>query len=229
MAPTRNLMLLAWTGPIGIAFVLLGWMVFAGFLPPPSPTLTGRALTELWSDHTNLKRAGMVLCIWGGSLYVPFTVAVGILLRRSQSEHAVLAAAQTALGIFGTVFFTLNFLVLAVVAYRADLPPEVLQPLHDLGFVMTFSPVAPFTFQYLAIGVAILQDSSGRPLFPRWVGYANLWVGLLLIPAGAIPFFKTGPMAWNGVLAFWIPVAVFVAWFFIMFAAMRKAVKVVTA
>jgi hypothetical protein len=229
MSSTRNLMLLVWTGPVGIVFVLLGWMVFAGFLPPPSPTITGAGLTELWSDHSNLKRAGMVLCIWGGSMYVPFTVAVGILLRRSQSEHAVLATTQTALGTFGTVFFTLNFVVLSAVAYRPDLPPEVIQPLHDLGFIMTFSPVAPFTFQYFAIGLAILQDTSHRPLFARWVGYANLWVGLLLIPACAIPFFKTGPMAWNGVLAFWIPVAVFVAWFFIMFATMRRAVKEVSA
>jgi hypothetical protein len=229
MTRTRNLMLLVWTGPIGIALVLVGWMVLAGFLPPPSPTITGGGLTDLWSDHSNLKRAGMVLCIWGGTMYVPFTVAVGIMLRRSQSEHAVLAAAQTALGTFGTVFFTLNFVILSAVAYRPDLPPQVLQPLHDLGFIMTFSPVAPFTFQYFTIGVAILQDTSQRPVFARWVGYANLWVGLLLIPACAIPFFKTGPMAWNGPLAFWIPVAVFVAWFFIMFATMRKAAKTVSA
>ncbi|HEX9834014.1 MAG TPA: hypothetical protein VGA66_13220 [Mycobacterium sp.] len=141
----------------------------------------------------------------------------------------MLAAAQTTLGTFGTVFFSLNFLVLAAVAYRPELPPQVLQPLRDLGLIMTFSPVAPFTFQYLAIGLAILQDTSGRPLFPRWVGYANLWVGLLLVPACAIPFFKTGLMAWNGLLAFWIPVAVFVAWFFIMFTAMRKAVHAITA
>ncbi|WP_099024550.1 hypothetical protein [Mycolicibacterium palauense] len=224
MPQNRNLMLLVWTGPIGIVLVLLGWMVMAGFLPPPSPTITGGALTDLWSHQTNLKRAGMVLCVWGGVLYVPFTVAVGILLRRSQSEHGVLAATQTALGTFGTVFFSLNFLVLAAVAYRPDLPPEVLQPLHDLGFFMTFAPVAPFTLQYLAIGMAVLQDTSDRPLFPRWVGYANLWVAVLFIPACAIPFFKTGLMAWNGLLAFWIPVAVFVAWFFIMFTAMRKAV-----
>jgi hypothetical protein len=229
MASTRNLMLLVWTGPLGIALVLVGWMMLAGFLPPPSPTITGTALTDLWAHNTNLKRAGMVMSVWGGSLYVPFTVAVGILLRRSQSEHYVLAQTQTVLGTFGTVFFSLNFLVLAAAAYRPDLSPSAVQPLHDLGFFMTFSPVAPFTFQYLAIGVAILQDTSDRPLFPRWVGYANLWVGILLIPACAIPFFKTGPMAWNGILSFWIPVAVFVAWFFIMFAVMRKAVNTLNA
>ncbi|WP_235738323.1 hypothetical protein [Mycolicibacterium austroafricanum] len=218
-------MLLVWTGPVGIVLVLTGWMVCAGFLPPPSPTMTGAALADLWSHGRSLKLLGMVLCVWGGSLYVTFTVAVGILLRRSQPDQRVLATAQTALGTFGTVFFSLNFLVLAAVAYRPEQPPETLQSLHDLGFIMTFSPVAPFTFQYIAIGLAVLQDRSESPLFPRWLGYANLWVALLLVPACAIPFFKTGPMAWNGILAFWIPVAVFVAWFAIMFATMRNIVR----
>lgn len=220
----RNLMCLVWTGPVGIALVLLGWMVLAGFLPPPSPALPPDRVAELWAEHTNLKRLGMILCVWGGCLYVPFTVAVGIVLRRSESGDRILSTAQTALGTFGTVFFSLNFLMLAVVAYRPDQPTQVIQPLHDFGFIMTFAPVAPFTFQYIAIGVAILQDTNPVPVFPRWVAYTNFWVAILLVPATAIPFFKTGPMAWNGILAFWIPVAVFVGWFVVMFWAMRQAV-----
>jgi hypothetical protein len=31
-------------------------------------------------------------------------------------------------------------------------------------------------------------------------------------------------MAWNGLLAFWIPVAVFAAWFFVMFWAIRRVI-----
>lgn len=216
--------MLAWSGPIGIALVLVGWMVLAGFLPPPSPDLSPQQVADLWADHTNLKRLGMVMCVWGGTLYVPFTVAVGVLLRRTETGDRVLSTAQTALGTFGTVFFTLNFLILAVVAFRPARPSEVTQQLHDLGFIMTFSPVAPFTLQYIVIGVAILQDRSGSPVFPRWVAYANFWIGLLLVPASFIPFFKNGPMAWNGVLSFWIPVVVFVAWFGVMFWAMRAAV-----
>lgn len=97
---SRNLMLLVWTGPVGIVLVLLGWMVFAGFLPPPSPALPANRVAEVWATHTNLKRLGMILCVWGGSLYVPFTVAVGILLRRGESGERVLSTAQTALGTF---------------------------------------------------------------------------------------------------------------------------------
>jgi hypothetical protein len=218
-------MVLAWSGPVGIALVLLGWMVLAGFLPPPSPDLSPQQVAELWAHHTNAKRLGMVMCVWGGTLYVPFTVAVGLLLRRTEVGERVLSTTQTALGTFGTVFFTLNFLILAVVAFRPARPSEITQQLHDLGFIMTFSPVAPFTLQYIAIGVAILLDRSATPVFPRWVAYANLWIGLLLVPACLIPFFKNGPLAWNGILSFWIPVVVFVAWFAVMFWAIIAAVQ----
>jgi hypothetical protein len=217
-------MVLVWSGPVGIALVLLGWMILAGFLPPPPPDLSPQQVADLWAHHTNLKRLGMVVCVWGGTLYVPFTVAVGLLLRRTEAGERVLSTTQTALGTFGTVFFTLNFLILAVVAYRPARPSEVTQQLHDLGFIMTFSPVAPFTLQYIVIGVAILLDRSVTPVFPRWVAYANFWIGVLLVPACLIPFFKTGPLAWNGILSFWIPVVVFVAWFAVMFGAMRAAV-----
>lgn len=210
---------------MGIALVLLGWMVLAGFLPPPSPELSPQQVADLWSHHTNAKRLGMVMCVWGGTLYVPFTVAVGLVLRRTEAGDRVLSTAQTALGTFGTVFFTLNFLILAVVAFRPARPSEITQQLHDLGFIMTFSPVAPFTLQYIAIGAAILLDRSATPVFRRWVAYANLWIGLLLVPACLIPFFKTGPLAWNGILSFWIPVAVFVAWFVVMFCAITAAAR----
>jgi len=222
--PDRRLMVLAWSGPVGIALVLLGWMVLAGFLPPPSPDLSPQQVADVWAQHTNLKRLGMIICVWGGTLYVPFTVAVGLLLRRTEAGDRVLSTTQTALGTFGTVFFTLNFLILAVVAFRPARPSEITQQLHDLGFIMTFSPVAPFTLQYIVIGVAILLDRSVRPVFSRWVAYANFWIGLLLVPACLIPFFKAGPLAWNGILSFGIPVAVFVAWFVVMFCAINAAV-----
>lgn len=221
---SRNLLLLIWTGPVGIVTVLIGWMALAGFLPPPSPAMSPAGFASMWAQHTDLKRLGMVLCVWGGTLYVPFTVAVALMLRRAESDERILSTTQLALGTFGTVFFTLNFLVLAAAAFRPTLPAEANQPLTDLGFIMTFSPVAPFTFQYAVIGLAILQVPGRHPVFARWVGYLNLWVALLLVPACAIPFFKTGILAWNGLLSFWIPVAVFVAWFFVMFAVMRRSV-----
>lgn len=220
-----NLLLLAWCGPVCIVTVLFGWAVLAGFLPPPAPSLSPAEAVAVWQHHTTAKRAGLILCVWGGTLYIPFTLAVMFGLRRGEPGRAILSTAQAALGVFGTVFFSLNFYVLAMTPYRLDPDPAGIEPLHDLGFALTFSPVQPFTFQYLLIALAILQDRSARPVFPRWVGYVNIFCGLLLVPACLIPLFHTGPLAWNGVFSFWVPVAEFTGWFFVMFWALRRRLR----
>lgn len=195
-------------------------MILAGFLPPPRPTLADSDVTELWRHHTVAKQLGMVMCVWGGVLYVPFTVAIAMYLRRCEFGMPVWSIGQGALGVFGTVFFSLNFLLLAMVPFR---PSQISHTLHDVGMAMTFAPVAPFSFQYLLIALAILQGGSSVTAIPRWVGYANLWVAIGLLPASLIPLFDRGPIAWNGLLSFWIPVGVFVVWFGIMFWAGRRA------
>jgi hypothetical protein len=45
---------------------------------------------------------------------------------------------------------------------------------------------------------------------PRWFGYLNLLLGFLLIAGTFVYLVKTGPLAWNGLLAFWIPSMVYV-------------------
>jgi hypothetical protein len=40
-------------------------------------------------------------------------------------------------------------------------------------------------------------------VFPRWVSYWAIFTGLSFLPITAMPFFKTGPLAWNGAITFW--------------------------
>jgi hypothetical protein len=215
-------MLLAWAGPVGLLLVFAG-LALAGFIPPPSPGLTQSQTIELWRHHPDLKRAGMILCLWGGTLYVPFAIAITLAMRRIPGDRGILSTAQAALGVFGTVFYSVNFLILATIPFRPDAPQV---SLHDLGFIFTFAPAQPFVFQYLVIGIAILQDTTNRPVFPRWVAYLNFWVAVGLLPPSLIPFFRSGPLAWNGILGFWIPAAVFVSWFAVMFPFLRRAAAI---
>jgi hypothetical protein len=40
----------------------------------------------------------------------------------------------------------------------------------------------------------------------------SLWDALLLVPDGLMAFFKVGPFAWDGIMAFYIPLTVFFVW-----------------
>jgi len=72
--------------------------------------------------------------------------------------------------------------------------------------------------------VAVLIDKRPRPVFPRWLGYVNIWLALMFTPASFLVFFKTGPLAWNGVLVWWVPVTAFLLWFVPNFVFLLKAV-----
>jgi hypothetical protein len=49
-----------------------------------------------------------------------------------------------------------------------------------------------FTSWNLALGLAILSDTRSSKIFPRWLGYYNIFVGLSFLPDLLVPFFKTG-------------------------------------
>jgi hypothetical protein len=79
--------------------------------------------------------------------------------------------------------------------------------------------------QEVPIAIAILMDRSARPLFPRWVGYANIWIPLTFLPALCAYFVTTGPVAWQGALVFYLGLATFGAWVVIMTWALLRAVR----
>ena len=95
---------------------------------------------------------------------------------------------------------------------------------NDAGWLMFLMPFTTFIVQNFAIGLAILGDRSAQPVFPRWVAYFNFWVAVLFLPGGLLTFFKSGPFAWNGLFAFWVPFVVFFTWYILMFALLRKGI-----
>jgi hypothetical protein len=112
----------------------------------------------------------------------------------------------------GWALLAIPLLFFLVVAFRPDRDPNVLQGLNDLAFLTFLMPFAPFCMLVLAIGVAVLQDSADEPILPRWFGYLNIWCVLLFAPAGLMPFFKTGPFDWRGLISLWLGFAAFGLW-----------------
>lgn len=84
---------------------------------------------------------------------------------------------------------------------------------------------APGVLWVGAVGLAILRDGSPQPLFPRWVAYLNFWVGFPFFPASLALFFKTGPFAYNGAIAVWLPAGIFFLWYGVMTFLMLKAIQ----
>ena len=100
--------------------------------------------------------------------------------------------------------------------FRLERGVEDVFLLHDFAWLLLVAVAPPPVLQALTIGWAVLSDKSEPRVLPRWFGFFCIWAGILFTPGMFAIFFKTGPFAWNGLLAFWLAFAVFFAWLGVM-------------
>jgi hypothetical protein len=202
-----------WAGPLMLFMFALGFMVLAGYLPPPSAELTPRQLVHRLSEHTDLFRLGMLVTMAGFALMVPWAVGIAARVQLSEGSVPVLTYVQLGSVAIGSLIGQFATWIFEAATYRLhDTSPMIIRTLHDLGWFTFLAPWPSFTVWCLAQGIAILRDDRAVPGMPRWSGYLSIWTGLLFLPACLIFWFKHGPFSWNGLVAFYIPVFIFFIW-----------------
>ena len=216
--------LFTWSGLVGVLVFFLGFLL-AGFIPPPSPSLTPLAVAMHYAGHANGIRSGMVLTLISGMFVLTMVGVISAQLRRIPGISSAVVYAQISAGAVGSVFFFLGAVAFLTTAYRPDRSLELTYVLNDFSWIMAVVTWPPACMQCLIIGVAVLGDPGTQPVFPRWVGFLNFWVAIGFVPSGLLPFFKSGPFAWNGLLVFWLAGSVFGAWFIAMTVVLLKAIR----
>lgn len=220
----RSQLLSAWSGALFCVLFGVGMVVLAGFLPPPKASDTAQEVVELYTEHKDRVRAGLVMMMFAAAFFAPWSAVISVQLKRIEGRFSPMTYTQLACGAAGMLVVVLPVMVMIVASFRPDRHPELTQTLNDLAwipFIMLFSPVL---VQMLSIGVAVFGGGEQR-VFPRWVGYFNCWAALLLMPAVLIPFFKTGPFAWHGVFEFWLAAIVFFGWVVVMTVMVIRAIQ----
>jgi hypothetical protein len=214
-----------WSGVACMVLTGIGIVVFARFVPPPSPNETAQQTYDLFLHHHNRIRIGSLLIMLATPLWLPFVVVITQQMKRAEPGFAPIAMTQLVSGAMGTLIFVWPTIWWQVAAFRPQgRSPELEQTLNDVAW-LPFVGVAAFAMvENFAIAIGSLRDVCEQPVYPRWVGYTNIWTALLLIPACMDVFFTTGPFAWNGAFAFWLAFAVFGIWFGVMVITTLKAI-----
>jgi hypothetical protein len=199
----------AWAGVAGVVLLAIAFIPTADFIPPPSPSDSAQEIADRYAENADGIRWGMLLGAVGFSLVVAWGIA---LAARTWEQFPVLAMIQVSL-IGVSMFVGVLFCVIAqVAAFRAgEIDPAITQALNDsLWFIVLIW--APFDLWLVALGLSILFDTRPAPALPRWCGYLTLMTAGGSMPAGMIPFFKDGPFAYDGAIAFFLPVGIFFVW-----------------
>lgn len=215
----------AWAGIVGLVVALVG-MVLARILPiPPGPDLSVEEVVDYYTDDLGSVRAGLLLVSVAVCVIGPLVALVTVhILRMHLGRSPVLPILQAVTGAVTWVMLMVPMIILNVAAFRPERDPDTTQALHDLGWILFITPVGPFLLQNLVIAAAVLTDGRPTPVLPRWVGYFNIWVGLLFLPALAAYFFKDGLFAWDGLLVFYLAVFVYGTWMAVMSFVLRQSV-----
>jgi len=207
----------AWAGVVFLVLFAIG-MVVAHFIPPPSANQSLGQVQATYAHHIDRLRIGLTVMILASGFYAPWSGVISVQLKRLEGEFSPFAYTELACGAANML------VVMLAAAFRPLRDPQITQALSDLGWIPFIGAFVPTVISNLVIAGAILT-SEKTDVYPRWVAYLNLACVPLLLPAVAIPFFKTGAFAWQGALEFWLAAVTFFGWFLVMTIATLSAVN----
>lgn len=217
--------ILAASGPVFMVLLGVG-LLLAGLIPPPSPHNSAAQIVQFYHHDTIAIRTGLQLAMVGSALLVPWSVALFLQMRRMEGGASPWAYVQLGAGIASLSLFFIPIMVLQAAIFRIDqMAPQIVQTLHDITWITFVSAFSPGFIQFMSIGIATLQQKTSIPVFPRWAGYFSVWMALVFTAGFAVPYFKEGPLAWNGVFTWWIPLVAFGCWIFVMFGLLIRSIN----
>jgi len=208
----RSQVFCAWCGPVMTLGFFIGLWPLAHFIWPPAPTETAEQIAQFFQTDTVLKRTGLFIAMLSTGLLAPFYAVISVQMKRIEGASLPLTYTQLVAGACTVLEIILPLMLWQGVAYRPDRDIELTQTLNDIAWLIFLGTTTTVLIQNLVIGMITLLDKGAVPVFPRWYAYFNFFAVAGVMPAGFVVFFRTGPLAWNGIIVWAIGVAVFFVW-----------------
>ncbi|MEE3753042.1 hypothetical protein [Mycobacterium intracellulare] len=203
----------AWGGIAMLALFFIFFMLIAKLIPPLSPTASAAAIKDFLIANKLRVRVGLALSLLAACVALPWLATICLRVRRIEGKWGVLSVTQIFAGVIFVPGFLFPMMVMAAAAFRPEeRDPQITQALNDVFWLMFVGIVGTLLIQALVLTLASFLDRTEPETFPRWFGYLNGWYALLALPGGAVMIFNDGPLAWNGIFAFWVPLVAFSVW-----------------
>jgi hypothetical protein len=227
MSRSDGEMLLLWTLPVVGLIWLSAFLLFPGFVHPMSPMMSAEQVAAFYRDPENLPRIrySMILFNWSAVGFVPILALIALQVRRMAHRTPIFSYAIIACAAGAPTIFLMANLFWLLAAFRPMRDPQLTMMFNDLAWVTFSSQVGFLIAQSVILALAIHLDRQERPVFRPWVAHFNLVVAALLIPAAFAGTTLTGPIAWNGLLTFWVRNVAIGLWIVVMAVVLGQAIK----
>ncbi|MFY1621343.1 hypothetical protein, partial [Micromonospora sp. WMMD736] len=202
----------------------VAFVAFPGFFPPMSPESSADAVAEFYRQHTAMIRFSMITFNLCAIMLIPFFMVIVVQMKRMATPSHVLAYSYLAAVTTGATLFAIADIFWLVAAFRPERDAELILLLNDMAWLIFIAPVGMIVVQNLCLALAVLLDNQPVPVFPRWVAYFSVATAAAMAPAACAVIVRTGPLAWDGAISFWLRLGAFCLYLAVMFVVVRAAI-----
>jgi hypothetical protein len=225
MRRTDGELILLWTLPALAIIWVSAFFLFPGFLHPMSPTMSAEEVAGFYRDQTARIRYSMILFNWFGVGLIPIVMLLVMQIRRMAHRTPILSYSLLACAGGPPSLFLIANMFWLLAAFRPERAPELTQLFNDLAWV-TFTILVPYLIaQCLLLALAIYWDHQAQPVFKPWVALFNLLIAAALTPAAFTAMTFTGPVAWDGLLSFWVKNIAITVWIIVMGIVLGQTIR----
>jgi hypothetical protein len=218
-------LILLWTLPAVVVIWVSAFLLFPGFVQPMSPTMSAEEVAAFYRDETARIRYSMILFNWFGVGLIPLVMLLVLQVRRMAHRTPILSYSLLACAAGPPTLFLVANMFWLLGAFRPERAPELTQMFNDLAWI-TFTTLVPYLIaQCLLLALAIYWDRQPQPVFKPWVAHFNVLVAAALAPAAFTALAWSGPLAWDGMLSFWVKNIAIALWIVVMGTVVAQTIR----
>jgi hypothetical protein len=218
----RELWIGWWTLVVFYNLYGLLFFVITRTQPPPQPSLPPSQVAQWFADRRGGLLYGYALVFIVGGATAIMNATLAWTMRRMSVSRAFAYSYLVIYALATLPGMLLMGIACTVGAMRPDRDPELMSWLYDFAFLSFEGTMGVFLIGSLVWMVAILLDKNR--VFPKWFGYLNLCNALTEVVVAPAWIFKTGAFAWDGAIAWWINMGVFVTYTAVFLTLLRQLI-----
>lgn len=198
-----------------VFLTVVGWLGIAHFWAP-APADLGLEATKIWFSETYRWQTiiGCTLFYIAAGFLAPGSIQFAIMLSKIEGRYPVWSITTGVCGIFISLIIFFNCCAWIVCAYRGETSADVIQSWYDWSWFAFLLGWIYLIVEMIATAAVEMMDKREVPMIPRWFTWLTFASGATLITAAGPAFFKSGPFAYHGLLAFYLPVLVWGSYIF---------------
>jgi hypothetical protein len=208
----RTWKILAWCGPVFLTAIFVLWGLLARNMPPFPPSATPDEVKAHFQELRLPLMIALSVCVTMTALYMAWSVAVARVMESIEGPGGLLSKLEMMGGTITCAPVMVTLAIWLTAAHEVNyLSAEIVHMLYWMGWLLFDLAYFVTSLQIAAVCIVFMRDKREKKLVPDTVSWWGWVTFASFFAVSAIPFVTTGPLAFNGMISFWIA---FFTWFF---------------